>query len=191
MKIPENVKTEYDKWNDFLQNKVEFRLKDSEKHTKEHCSRVLLYSLLIARKMELTEEETESLCMAAVFHDSRRQDDWYDVGHGQRAADYYRQYCGESELSYNDYVYDIMYYHDRDDETGIRAMEGKEGDAERKILLYQIFKDADALDRFRLGPDGLDVRYLRTDAAKELYEYAKMVWYQYFAKEEGGITNAS
>lgn len=50
-------------------------------------------------------------------------------------------------------------------------------------MLYQIFKDADALDRFRLGSDGLEVRYLRTDAAKGLYECAKTIWYQYFSKE--------
>ena len=46
----------------------------------------------------LLENETEVLCMASVFHDSRRQDDWYDVGHGQRAAEYYREYCRQSEI---------------------------------------------------------------------------------------------
>lgn len=41
------------------------------------------------------------------------------------------------------------------------------------MLLYQIFKDADALDRFRLGSDGLDVNFIRTKEAHELVEFAK------------------
>lgn len=41
------------------------------------------------------------------------------------------------------------------------------------VLLYQLFKDADALDRFRLGPEGLDVNYLRTSYAKELVEFSQ------------------
>ena len=50
-----------------------------------------------------------------------------------------------------------------------------------KVLstLDQIFKDADALDRFRLGSDGLDIKYLRTDVSKSLYDFAKKVWGQY------------
>ena len=48
----------------------------------------LLFCLLIAYKRGLLQKETDILYMSAVFHDSRRQVDWYDVGHGQRAADY-------------------------------------------------------------------------------------------------------
>ena len=84
MIIPEQVKGDYEKWNSFFFFFVDFWLKTSEKHTKEHCSRVLLFCLLIADKRRLSQKETDILCMAAVFHDSRRQDDWYDVGHGQR-----------------------------------------------------------------------------------------------------------
>ena len=50
---------------------------------------------------------------------------------------------------------------------------GKE--KEKGLQLYRIFKDADALDRYRLGPGkgALDERYLRTDAARELMGFAK------------------
>ena len=172
MKIPEKIRPDYDTWYSFLDAEVQFSLADSEKHTKEHCARVLLYALLIAEKMGISQAEREALCAAAVFHDSRRQDDWLDVGHGQRAADYYREYCQTHPLVYEERVYRIMAYHDRDDALGIAALsELKDG-----VLLYHIFKDADALDRFQLGPGGLDVRYLRTDAALSLYDYAKQVW---------------
>lgn len=93
MMIPQPVQKDYNRWHLFLEQEVQFSLSDSEKHTKEHCARVLLFALLIAEKMKLPRKEREALCAAAVFHDSRRQDDWLDMGHGQRAADYYRDYC--------------------------------------------------------------------------------------------------
>lgn len=181
MKRVKDIRKEYKKWNKILSDKIEFWMKASEKHTKEHCSRVLLYALLIASQMNLSDDETEVLCMASVFHDSRRQDDWYDVGHGQRAAEYYREYCRRLEIRYDPRCYDIMYYHDRDDKLGIAAMENQSSLA-HEVLLYQIFKDADALDRFRLGSDGLNVTFLRTKAAKSLYPYAKHLWENYFSK---------
>lgn len=180
MTIPESVRPDYEAWRSFLDAEVRFSLADSEKHTKEHCARVLLYALLIAEKMGISQAEREALCAAAVFHDSRRQDDWLDVGHGQRAADYYREYCQTHPLIYEERVYQIMAYHDREDALGEKAL----SEQEDGVLLYHIFKDADALDRFRLGPNGLDIHYLRTDAARSLYDYAKHVWYDNFAESD-------
>ena len=169
MTIPKQVQNDYKRWYHFLEQEVQFSLSDSEKHTKEHCARVLLFALLIADKMDLSQKEREALCAAAVFHDSRRQNDWLDVDHGQRAADYYRDYCQTNSLSFDNRVYLVMAFHDRDDVLGEAALtEQKSG-----ILLYLIFKDADALDRFRLGPNGLDIRYLRTAEGKSLYCYAE------------------
>lgn len=60
-------------------------------------------------------------------------------------------------------------FHDRDDVLGEAALT----EQENGVLLYHIFKDADALDRFRLGPNGLDIRYLRTAEGKSFYRYAE------------------
>lgn len=38
----------------------------------------------------------------------------------------------------------------------------------------RFFKDADALDRFRLGPNALDAKYLRTEQAKKMLDFAKV-----------------
>ena len=172
MTIPKSIQEDYHHWHNFLETEVRFSLPDSEKHTKGHCARVLLFALLIADKRKLPWPEREALCAAAVFHDSRRQDDWLDVGHGQRAADYYRDYCRSHPLPFDERVCLVMAFHDRDDALGEAAL----AERENGVLLYRIFKDADALDRFRLGPGGLDVRYLRTDEARSLYHYAKQVW---------------
>lgn len=169
MTISEQVQNDYKRWHHFLEQAVKFSLSDSEKHTKEHCARVLLFALLIADKMDLSQKEREALCAAAVFHDSRRQDDWLDVGHGQRAADYYREYCWTNPFVFDERAYLIMSFHDRDDALGEAALI----DQEDGVMLYHIFKDADALDRFRLGPNGLDIRYLRTAEGKSLYRYAE------------------
>lgn len=169
MKIPEAVKRDYDRWDLFLEQQVDFSLKDSEKHTKAHCARVLLYALLIAEKMDLSPELRDALGAAAVFHDSRRQDDWLDVGHGQRAADYYKEFCRTNPLVYDERVYRIIAYHDREDALGEAAL----SDLEHGVLLYRIFKDADALDRFRLGEKALDEDMLRTAPARSLTDFAR------------------
>lgn len=167
------LRTDYLHWSSFMQKEVDFWLKDSEKHTKEHCSRVLFFSLLLAKRLGLGEQGKEALALASCFHDSRRQDDWLDVGHGQRAAAYYREYVTERGAEPDERVAYVMAYHDRDDELGLEAIRRDFPEDPEAALLYQAFKDADALDRFRLAPDALDVRFLRTEPAKQMVELAK------------------
>ena len=79
---------------------------------------------------------------ASVFHDSRRQDDTRDVGHGARAAENFKAFAERGEVAFDERTYLIMAYHDRDDEQGKEALRKK--GLEKAILLYDIFKDADA-----------------------------------------------
>lgn len=165
------VQKRFEKWFEFMEKNVKFHMGDSELHTKYHCARVLLFSLKIAAEYRLDDEDTKALAWAAVFHDSRRQDDWLDVGHGQRAAEYYRDFCGKNGIMADERAYWLMAYHDRDDALGISRME--EGNLKNGVMLYRIFKDADALDRFRIAPDALDIKFLRTEAAKNMVVFAK------------------
>ncbi|MBZ5749605.1 HD domain-containing protein [Metabacillus rhizolycopersici] len=167
------IKKTYERWYKFMEETIEFWLPDSEWHTKAHCARVLLLSLLIGHQKDLSDEEKDALGMAAVFHDSRRLDDGIDKGHGSRAAEYYKDYCREYDLPYDEQAYYITYYHDQDDSLGLSEIAKSLIISERGMLLYQIFKDADGLDRFRLGPDALDVNFLRTEEAHGLVEFAK------------------
>lgn len=171
--ICQPIKKPYEKWYTFMDENIEFWLPDSEWHTKTHCARVLLLALLIGYQKNLSEEEMEQLAMAAVFHDSRRLDDGIDRGHGTRAAEYYKDYCRDHDLSYHEQTYYITSYHDQDDSLGLSEIAKSPDLSERTMLLYQIFKDADALDRFRLGPNGLDVKFLRTEEARGLVDFAK------------------
>lgn len=167
------VKEKYEKWYKFMKDDVTFWLKDSEKHTKEHCARVMLLSLLIAYEKDLTSEEMDMLAIASAFHDSRRQDDWLDKGHGKRAAEYYKDFCEKQRLKFYPQTYYSMYYHDQDDAIGIKEIEKKSNSDNRWVLIYKIFKDADALDRFRLGENALDVTMLRTKEAHLFINFAK------------------
>lgn len=176
MIISEQARRRYKKWKRFLDTEVTFT-RGCGLHTKGHCARVLLFALLIAKALGLPDDETEALCAAAVFHDSRRLDDGFDVGHGARAAGYYREFCSSHKnIRFDARCYDAIRFHDRNDAMGKAAINAREPKEKNGLTLYRVFKDADALDRFRLGPGGLDVCYMRTEEAKSLVGFAEQLW---------------
>ena len=134
-------------------------------HGAEHSKRVLLFALLIADQMGLSDTDKEVLATATTFHDTQRYDDWLDTGHGARAADAYLSTL-TSASKQDLLVASIIRYHDLDDSIGEHDIGMEFGD--HGVLLFRIFKDADGLDRFRLGEDALKDRFLRTNEAKEL-----------------------
>ena len=174
--LPAQVKIPYLPWTEYMESNLSFNLANSEIHTKGHSERVLLYALLIGERMaENTKTDLCVLAHTAIFHDTRRLDDGLDTGHGARAASYYMKYCEiNTDIAFLKPASLVMKYHDRDDETGIKAIaQSIPNEAERTIRLYRIFKDADALDRFRLGANGLDTRFLRHQEAVQLVDFAR------------------
>lgn len=166
------------KWDDFMDKRVKFNMPDSEFHAAPHCERVLLYSLIIGDSLFGDDTEAlEILAHASVFHDTRRQDDYLDTGHGARAAVYYEAFCTENDdIAFHPEAVFLMRYHDLDDKIGEKAIRQYFGeDSDRVLKLYAVFKDSDALDRWRLGSLGLDPRYLRTSKAKSMVEYAHRI----------------
>lgn len=159
-----------------MEDNVHFSLTSSTIHTKNHAERVLLYALLLGEKVLGDQEASLTiLSHAAIFHDTCRHDDGLDVGHGARAAVYYQKYCKEhTKLPFIKASALIMKYHDRNDEKGIDGIfKAMPEQAEHVHRLYRIFKDADALDRFRLGPNGFDARFIRNQEALQLVDFAK------------------
>ncbi|MDE6370031.1 MAG: hypothetical protein K2K92_00915 [Duncaniella sp.] len=163
-------------WRDFLYQNVRFNRPESVIHAYGHCERVLLYALMIGQMVFGDDEESlTGLAHAAVFHDTRRLDDYLDTGHGARAAVYYKNYCHDSGLiDFHPESVFLMRYHDLDDKLGIEAIKKEfKADVPRVLKMYDIFKDADALDRWRLGSRGLDTRFLRTEEAKSLVGFSR------------------
>lgn len=165
-------------WAQYMHDRVKFNLTGSEIHAMPHCERVLLYSLLIGASIFGDDEDALTiLAHASIFHDTRRQDDYLDTGHGARAAVYYEDFCKQNpDITYHPEAAYLMRYHDLDDKIGREAIiKAFPNEADRVLKLYAIFKDSDALDRWRLGNRGLDARYLRTDKAKNMVDYARGV----------------
>ncbi len=172
------VKDMFLQWRDFLYSRVTFNLPDSEIHAAGHCERVLLYALIIGHEIFGNNRYAlTALAHAAVFHDTRRQDDSLDTGHGARAAVYYRQFCDQTpDVDLIPEAQLMMKYHDIADMRGKVGIKCDfHGPLPRMFKLYDIFKDADALDRWRLGNDGLDPKYLRTGQAKAMMDYSHRI----------------
>lgn len=96
-RLSSTVKALFLRWTDFMYSRVRFNMPDSKLHATAHCERVLLFGLLIGEK-QFPDNSTawEILAHASVFHDTRRFDEYLDTGHGSRAADYYRNFCGNT-----------------------------------------------------------------------------------------------
>ena len=119
--IHEMMPKDYNRYYRYMQENLQFQMKGSSVHTQEHAARVLLYVLLLAKREGLTPEDAELLAAAALFHDTRRIDDGFDVGHGRRGAEYYWEFCMSHSLPFREVSYRIMEYHDRDDKLGEKA----------------------------------------------------------------------
>ncbi len=169
-------------------------------HFRPHWARVMVLALRLGATHGLSEPDLNALCMASVFHDSRRKDPYFDKGHGKRAADYYAQACMQkdsfrtaagSDVRFDPRTYLAVKWHDREDSEGEAAIRAAfdsnqlpnlgiddlaailpEGTLADPVLFYHIFKDADALDRVRLGENDLDPSYLRTEEARNLIPFA-------------------
>ena len=177
--LPKNMDTElksrYRELCDYLDERIEFNHVESEIHTKLHTARVLLYALLLAERILPNDVKAKKiLAHASLFHDTRRIDDGLDTGHGARAAIHYKVYCDKNGIAYHTASTVIIKYHDLDDDLGITAM-AKMTNSEYVKTLYAIFKDADALDRYRLGSSGLDPKFLRYQESINMMTFAEFL----------------
>lgn len=173
--LADDIRNTFRRWEQFLHRRVIFSLPDSSIHTNDHSGRVLLYALMIgARRYPGDDSALEILAHAALFHDTRRRNDGYDTGHGARASVHYKNFCRHEKLKYHPESAILMRFHDLNDVRGKKAIADRFTERTPYLLdLYAVFKDADALDRWRLGPYGLDVSYLRHNESRELIPFSR------------------
>lgn len=160
----------YEKWSDFMDEKIDFTHPSSTIHGRRHQKRVLVHALVLGEHYGLNTWELDQLGACASLHDTRRLDDSYDLGHGERAAKYYETLCHEGIVPFDLRTYLSIYYHDLEDDYGIDAF-AVQGLSD-KLILFNIFKDSDGLDRLRLGSRWLDPDYLRTEQSHEMIDFA-------------------
>ena len=139
-------------------------------HNVDHVERVMLYSMYMGQKLNLSPTEMNILIEAAKYHDSGRVDLKTDTQHAVLSADkamldLYGKYSYEDLNS----ICAAIEYHESADQQQIlnkifekyRITPEKQGSI---YLISNILKDADALDRTRF-PGNLDEKRLRNDIA--------------------------
>jgi len=155
----------YHKYLDWLED-LEFE-RESDAHGRMHSARVLLMALTIAEMKGLLVSDKQVLAEAAIYHDSQRDNDGEDIRHGYYSADYYKS----NVYDVDPLVAFIIEYHCRPDTNGYQVIQNSKElsrQIDRSRQLFDIFKDADALDRVRFGWQALDINQLRTPEAKSL-----------------------
>lgn len=163
------------KWMGFIEEDLDPWPFGGALHGENHWGRVLALGQVIGAREGFAPGDLDALAAAAAFHDTRRHDAFLDHGHGDRAADYYRAYCAETGLPFDERAFLAIKWHDRDDAAG-EATAGTwdaahpvpEGCRATAQELLRAFKDADGLDRVRMGSWALDAKYLRTEAARSM-----------------------
>ncbi len=156
-------------------SRLEFIMDEKGVHGKSHTLRVLLLCLLLAKEKGLSIKKTEMLSTAAIYHDTCRKNDGVDYYHGYEAMKYYK----ENVRHPNPLVEFLIEYHAVDDDLGYRELNNNHnlsGKVETAKMLFEIFKDADALDRVRFGIQSLDLGYLRTEEAKHFPLIARICY---------------
>lgn len=142
----------------------------SRVHGSGHIHRVLLFAALIAWQEALPEDLVRQLFRAAAYHDVGRTFDGYDLEHGARSALRLEELTGQTgeNLAQLQAAVTAHALPDARLEETVRSFRPAEFD--RAVELTRLLKDADNLDRVRLGD--LKVEFLRHESAKKLADFA-------------------
>ena len=140
---------------------------------KMHNFRVGLFCLYISDELLLSEADLKLVLYAAMYHDIGRRNDLVDQGHGALGASLI--YKLELPINNDDLkiLKCVIEAHSLSD-LNYQDVENKYNiqDKERCKKIYQILKDADALDRVRLEQPYIKRNHLRTNIAEHLISTA-------------------
>jgi len=146
-------------------------------HALSHTKRVLLLSLILAHLEQLSGQDRDLICQAAIYHDIGRVTDGYDTGHGIAS---YRKMAGKGLLERvpaeeHETIRFIIEKHAVADKAALKQLSKYDlNDIEHTLKLYNIFKDADGLDRVRIND--LNPDYLRSPSAHKLLLLAHQLY---------------
>ncbi|WP_324823504.1 hypothetical protein [Sinanaerobacter sp. ZZT-01] len=157
-----------DTYKDFRETMLTLNFaQDSSVHGKEHTARVLLLSLILSELLNLPQSDRKILSTAAIYHDTKRVNDNIDLEHGYYSSLYYQSNVTKPDPT----VSFLIEYHCRPDDEGYEEIKRNRVLSKNRTktqFLFNLFKDADALDRVRFGLQDLDVNQLRLPESKSL-----------------------
>ncbi len=142
-------------------------------HGRGHARRVWLHCMELAEDLGINGPELEALHLAALWHDIGRTNDAADYYHGAKSAG---RVVGMGlhrgvEPPVRDMALFAVTHHSGSEEHAGYALNGMR-DSQRVERVFKVLKDADALDRVRLGPYGLDPSFLRFEQSYDRVERA-------------------
>ncbi len=165
------------KYNDYfiesLNNTKTELLYKSHCHGLNHNIRVALFSLIICINENVSLDDFKIILDGAKYHDIGRTNDLTDDAHGKRSSlklDFLIEKYTKEEMTL---LKTIIHCHSLDDDL-FESIARKNGvkDIERCRKMYNILKDADALDRVRLDDPYIKISLMRTNTSKELIPFA-------------------
>jgi hypothetical protein len=138
-------------------------------HALSHTKRVLLLCLLLAHLEQLSDQDRDLICEAAIFHDIGRITDGYDTSHG--VASYHKLIAKGLQKNLppeeQETIRFIIEMHAVADKAALKQLSKYDlNDIDHTLKLYNMFKDADGLDRVRIND--LNPDYLRSPGAQKL-----------------------
>lgn len=164
---------EYRKGVEQIQRLYKLHQRGGTGHDKLHTARVLFLALAViqAGKVRLNRAELSQLTNVIVFHDIGRKNDRVDDGHGKASQEIYEK---TARSSADPAVCFLIEYHCLDDKLAEEYLKSTDTIRAKKRtwFLYQILKDADALDLVRFGIYDLDVHQLRLPISHKLVPLA-------------------
>lgn len=149
-------------------------LYQSKVHGSGHINRVMLLAGLIACQEDLEESFLRQYLAAAAYHDVGRTFDGLDLDHGTASAlrlEELTGYAGQALIE----LQAAVAAHSQPDRRMKEIVESYQPEnLSRAMELAALLKDADNLDRVRLGD--LKVKYLRHESARNLVGVTKRLF---------------
>ena len=166
----------------------EKRLYRSKFHGLYHSEKVTFFAYLIGKSLKLNETDMKIILDAAKYHDIGRTDECEDTTHGLTST--LRLKFLEKDEIYQDetnlkLLKAIIEGHCLDDSCKKLIFDNydlDEKEYKRFITLYNILKDADALDRLRFEKTMkcvLNAKFLRLDFSKQLIDLTEKINREY------------
>jgi HD superfamily phosphodiesterase len=132
--------------------------RDSWLHGVRHAQRVHVHARRLVRALRWPEADANVALSAALWHDIGRVNDAWDSRHGALSAARVVELGLHESLAEADARLALfaVRYHCRSDGHGALRAAGQD-DPERALRILWLLKDADALDRVRLGDGACEV----------------------------------
>lgn len=158
----------------------EEKLYASAVHGEDHILRVCILCFFLSEKLGISDKEFIDLLEIAKYHDIGRINDKADKGHGLRGAILIEQMnlpYGKEKLKKYQAVIASHSLRDEDFEEEWKRWGNKMKEINWGRNLLEILKDADALDRFRLRNQSLQLSFLHKDISLRAVQGAYEIYH--------------